>query len=176
MSILFVDDIRGKTAATDVDLSNATNLKMPAGHIVQVSPLTQENDVQITINNSSTNTAITQVTSTITPKQAGSRILINFHTQIYAPSGQYLAVMIFRSVAGGSYGHTTGKPHAFPGGSNTWQDCEINIIDTPSYSLGQSISYRPYVYTHNSSYNSYFGWGTSSGGSATTMFTTEIAG
>ena len=35
MSILFVDDIRGKTAAASVDLSNATNLKMPAGHIVQ---------------------------------------------------------------------------------------------------------------------------------------------
>ena len=35
MSLLYVDDIRGKTAATDVDLSNATNLKMPAGSVIQ---------------------------------------------------------------------------------------------------------------------------------------------
>ena len=36
MSILFVDDIRGKTAAASVDLSNATNLRMPPGHVIQV--------------------------------------------------------------------------------------------------------------------------------------------
>ena len=35
MSLLYVDDIRGKTAAASVDLSNATNLKMPAGSVIQ---------------------------------------------------------------------------------------------------------------------------------------------
>tara|TARA_B100000965_G_scaffold14609_1_gene10965 strand:+ start:9871 stop:10374 length:504 start_codon:yes stop_codon:yes gene_type:complete len=166
MSTLSVNNIVEKTAGAGV--------KIP-GHVVQVSTFTQVNDLQTTINNSSTNTAITQVTNTITPKQAGSKFIINLHTQIYAPSGNYLAIMIFRSVAGGGYSHTTNKPHAYPGNVGAWQDVEISIIDTPTYTLGQSISYRPYVYTYNTSATTYFGWGSSGGGSATTMFAMEIA-
>ena len=47
---------------------------------MQVSTFTQVNDLQTTINNSSSNTAITQVTNTITPKHAGSKFIINLHT------------------------------------------------------------------------------------------------
>ena len=153
-----------------------SNARFPTGSIIQTSAMTQVNDLQVTINNSSANTAITQVTTTITPARASSRILVNLHTQLYAPSGQYLAVMIFRSVNGGSYGHTTSKPHAFVGNVNVWQDSEITIIDSPTYTLGNSISYRPYVYTYNTSANTYFGWGSSGGGATTTMFSQEIVG
>ena len=172
-----VQNIQGPTTG-----SNANKVLVPSGHklhapghIVQVSAFTQVNDLQIIINNSSSNTAITQVTSTITPERAGSKFLVNLHTQLYAPSGQYFAIMIFKSVNGGSYVGTTDKPHAYPGNVGAWQDCEISLIDTPTYTLGQSISYRPYVYTYNTSGNAYFGWGSSGGGSATTMFTMEIA-
>ena len=153
-----------------------SNARFPTGSIIQTSAMTQVNDLQVTINNSSSNTAITQMTTTITPHRASSRILVNLHTHLWAPSGQYLAVMIFRSVNGGSYGHTTSKPHAFVGNVNVWQDSEITIIDSPTYTLGNSISYRPYVYTYNNSANTYFGWGSSGGGSATTMFSQEIVG
>ena len=78
-------------------VTDTGGLKVP-GTIVQVTDETRSNDLQITINNSSSNTAITAITTTITPKFAGSKILINMHTQIYGPSGQYLAVMIFRSI------------------------------------------------------------------------------
>jgi len=175
-SELEVTTIRGLSSGADankINVPSGQTLSAP-GHILQASPFTQVDDLQITINNSSSNTAITQVTSTITPVRASSRILVNLHTQIYAPSGQYMAIMIFRNVNGGGYTHTTFKPHAFLGDAS-WQDSEISIIDSPTYALGNAISYRPYVYTHNTSANTYFGWGSSAGGSATTMFTMEIA-
>ena len=156
--------------------TNAVRDEMPSGSIIQTSAMAQTNDLQVTINNSSSNTAITGITTTITPTLASSKIKVSLHTQVYAPNGQYLAVMIFRSVNGGSYAHTTSKPHAYIGTLTGWQDSEITIIDSPTYTLGNSISYRPYVYTYNTSANTYVGWGSSGGGAATTMFCQEIKG
>ena len=76
MSLLFVDDIRGKTAAASVDLSNATNLKMPAGHIVQV------------VSNTTTDTSsfasvnfleYSALNTSITPKFATSKIFVTLN-------------------------------------------------------------------------------------------------
>ena len=74
MSILFVDDIRGKTAAASVDLSNATNLKMPAGHIIQVQhqQFTTGNIAQT----SSDYPQASGVKMSITPKFATSKIMV----------------------------------------------------------------------------------------------------
>ena len=157
------------------ELDASAGLITPSGHVIQTSAESRVNDLQISINNSSANTAITQITSTITPVKASSRIKVDLHTQAYAPSGQYLGIMIFRSVAGGSYTGTTGKPHAFIGALNGWQDVHISFIDSPTYTLGEAISYRPYVYTYNTSATTYFGWGSSAGGSVTSMYTQEIA-
>ena len=164
MSTLFVDNLKP-------NLSSGVHA---SGHIVQVTDMTKVTDLQIAVNNSSTNTAITQVKTDITPKFANSKIIINFHTQVFGTSGNYLAIMIFRSINGGSFGHTTGKPHAFIGNGD-WHDCHISITDSPTYTLGQTISYMPYVYTYNTSATTYFGWGSSAGGSMTTQYLMEVA-
>ena len=165
MSTLFVDNLKP-------NLSSGVHA---SGHIVQVTDMTEVSDLQVAINNSSSNTAITQVKTDIVPKFANSKIIINFHTQLYGPSGNYLAVMIFRSINGGGFGHTTGKPHTFIGNGNSWTDCHISITDSPTYTLGQTISYMPYVYTYNTSATPYFGWGSSAGGSMTTQYLMEVA-
>jgi hypothetical protein len=157
------------------ELDASAGLITPSGHVIQTSAESRVNDLQISINNSSVNTAITQLTSTITPIKASSRIKVDLHTQAYAPSGQYLGFMIFRSVDGGSYTGTHGKPHAFIGALSGWQDIHISIIDSPTYTLGNAISYRPYVYTYNTSATTYFGWGSSAGGSVSSMYAQEIA-
>ena len=115
MSILFVDDIRGKTTAA--------NVKMPAGHIVQTTTMVAVNDVG-------------------------------------------------RSVAGGTYNYVnSGKnQNRFEG---QWSNAILDIIDTPTYNLGDTISYQPYWYTSNTSNTMYFGMGS---GGAITFYLQEIAG
>ncbi len=71
MSLLYVDDIRGKTAAASVDLSNATNLKMPAGAIIQT--VQTRNTDESVFQSSSFSTMFSCI---ITPKFNTSKILV----------------------------------------------------------------------------------------------------
>jgi len=109
MSILYVDDIRGKTAAASVDLSNATNIRMPPGHIIQVVESTTSTDESFT----STSFVNTSVTANITPKFNNSLIkiecLFHFHQQSSGTGGD---VMLARDV-GGTITNLTGSGQDF---------------------------------------------------------------
>ena len=72
MSRLAVDKIIGANTESIVDLSSINNIKMPAGHVIQVqsAQLTAENQFTVT---STTQADIMSVT--ITPKFASSKIL-----------------------------------------------------------------------------------------------------
>jgi len=72
MSLLYVDDIRGKTAAASVDLSNATSLKMPAGAILQTVQTRNTDESTFAANSFST-----MFSCSITPKFSTSKILVN---------------------------------------------------------------------------------------------------
>ena len=95
MSLLYVDDIRGKTAAASVDLSNATNLKMPAGSIVQTT------QTRHTAKSVITSTSFTSIyTCSITPKFATSKILI--HVSFSGQHRNYHSglVRVYRTIGG----------------------------------------------------------------------------
>jgi len=164
MSTLSVDTIQGKTTAGTV--------AMPSGHIVQTTPMVTVNDVQVVGSNSSSNTLIGNgVICSITPKFANSRIRTCLSYFLFIADGTAANIFMGRSVAGGSYAYVnSGKTqNRFEG---QWSNAIFDIIDTPSYSLGQSISYQPYWYTSNTSSNMYFGIS----GGAITFYLQEIAG
>jgi len=166
MSTLKVDTITGKTTAGTV--------AMPSGHIVQTTAIVSVNDTQISIANSNTNTLVGNgVLCNITPKLANSKIRTCLVYPAYTPSGTYLAVFMGRSVAGGTYGYVnSGKVSNFTGGGD-WSNQCIDIIDTPTYSVGQQLTYQPLFYTTNTNTSGNMGWGSSG---CITIYCQEIAG
>ena len=130
MSTLKVDTIQGKTTATDVDLSNVTNLKMPAGHVVQFVNGRVSDDRDAT-----TSTSFVQLgdTLSITPKFSTSKIFLIavVSTEI---TGTNTAYLDFGRTTGG----TTTKPlSGFSGGISTvyqesWNTKTYTFLDSPS--------------------------------------------
>lgn len=100
-STLIVDNIQGATAANSVDLSNVTNLQMPAGAVIQtvttgtIARTTQSTNVF----------AASNYTLSITPKFATSKIKFTYtnHVRIYG-SGTPIrgGIQVRRQVSGGS--------------------------------------------------------------------------
>jgi len=164
MSTLSVDTIQGKTTAGTV--------AMPAGHIVQTTPMVAINDVQEVDSNSSTNTLIGNgIECSITPKFANSKIRTCLSYFLFIADGTAANIFMGRSVAGGTYSYVnSGKTqNRFEG---QWSNAIIDLIDTPTYSLGQAITYQPLWYTSNTSSNMYFGIS----GGAITFYLQEISG
>ena len=153
------------------------NFSPPSGHIIQTSAVTRVNNLQMTINNSSVNTAVGNgVIASITPKQSNSLFRVVLSYGANGPSGQYVATRIFTSVAGGSYTNVGSHlPIAWTGGSGSWDTSMIDQILDPTYTLGDTISFQPYIYTFHSSTTAYWGWGTSGGGSQIQFYVQEIA-
>ena len=100
-STLIVDNIQGATAANSVDLSNVTNLQMPAGAVIQT---VHTGTVARTTQSSSSFTA-TNYTLSITPKFATSKIKFTYtnHVRVQG-SGTPLrgGIQVKRQVSGGS--------------------------------------------------------------------------
>jgi len=121
MSLLYVDDIRGKTAAASVDLSNATNLKLPAGH------LNNYNMTRHTAKSVITSTNWTTIYSvTITPKFSTSKILVSVGFSGSHRNHHSGLVRVYRTISGG-----TATP--IGGGLDSqdvntqWSNCWFNI-------------------------------------------------
>ena len=100
-STLIVDNIQGATAANSVDLSNVTNLQMPAGAVIQT---VHTGTIARTTQTSTSFTASTYTLS-ITPKFATSKIKFTYtnHVRIHG-SGTPLrgGIQVKRQVSGGS--------------------------------------------------------------------------
>ena len=100
-STLIVDNIQGATAANSVDLSNVTNLQMPAGAVIQT---VTTGTVARTQQTASSFTA-TNYTLSITPKFATSKIKFTYtnHVRIDGSGSPLRAgIQIKRQVSGGS--------------------------------------------------------------------------
>ena len=186
-SELIVQTIKGPTTGANANKviipsgvtldASGGDFAPPAGHVVQTSPVTRVNNLQISINNSSVNTPVGNgVIVSITPKRSNSlfRVVLSFSAQ--AGSGQYLATRIYTDVAGGGYSNVNSSlPQAWTGGAGSWVTSFIDHIIDPTYTLGDTISFQPYIYTYNTSANAYFGWGSSGGGSEIQLYAQEIA-
>tara|TARA_B100001113_G_scaffold347190_1_gene339218 strand:- start:491 stop:1018 length:528 start_codon:yes stop_codon:yes gene_type:complete len=100
-STLNVDTIQGSASATSVDLSGVTNLKMPAGSVIQT---VTTGTIARTTQSASSFTA-TNYTLSITPKFATSKIKFTYtnHVRVYG-SGTPIrgGIQVKRQVTGGS--------------------------------------------------------------------------
>ena len=92
---------------------------------------------------------------TITPTAANSKIFFTFTGDANTNgNNNYMHISVFRSVNGGSYtdlsqlGQSGGNNNGFTTINGTGQRIEvpftINFLDTPTYSLGNAITYKIY--------------------------------
>ena len=124
------------------------------GKILQITEATY--NVAVTIQGA---TSVTGLAGTITPTQAGSKIFIiaNQQGQIRVDSdpSQVINFYLDRDVAGGGFNQIQFQMYlggAFPTNRRSSRMTTITHLDTPSYSLGQSISYRMRAGTYTSNY------------------------
>ena len=140
----------GSNVVNSTSLHNdaVTTSHMPTGSIIQT---VQHN---FTTGNFSTTSNsyvdITGFSKAITPLAASSKILVILSAAIYAsPNGTYngqVGVSVNRSIAGGSY---TAVASQMPGNyvqetyvSYHHESMNITFLDSPSYSLGNAITYK----------------------------------
>ena len=120
MSTLSVDTIQGQTTAA--------NVKMPAGHIIQVQSAAIGANGQY----SNSTTSFTDIVSvTITPKYASSKILF----QMAGDAGQSgdntaLRIRLVRSIGGGSFSEIGGIGVCYE--ENMYESCAMSVMDSPN--------------------------------------------
>ena len=143
-------DTLASNAVTTSKLHNdaVTASHMPTGSVIQTVQHNFTTGNFTTTSNSYVD--ITGFSQAITPLAASSKILVILSAAIYAsPNGTYngqVGVSVNRSVAGGSY---TAVASQMPGSyiQETYRryfhiSCNINFLDSPSYSLGNAITYK----------------------------------
>ncbi len=102
---------------------------------------------------------VTGFSQAITPVAASSKILVMLSCQVNTnPSGTYngqCAMSINRSVAGGSYtgiaAHNNGSYIQETYASYHDNSLNINLLDSPSYTLGNAITYKMQVKSFDTS-------------------------
>ena len=140
----------GSNVVNSTSLHNdaVTTSHMPTGSIIQTVQHNFTTGNFTTASNSYVD--ITGFSQAITPLAASSKILVILSASISAsPNGTYngqVGVSVNRSVAGGSY---TAVASQMPGSyiQETYTryfhiSCNINFLDSPSYSLGNAITYK----------------------------------
>ena len=120
MSTLSVDTIQGQTTAA--------NVKMPAGHIIQVQ------SAQLTAASQFTTTTTTQadiMSVTITPKYSSSKILFQLAGDMGSTgSNKALLLRLQRNIGGGSFSTVCGTGGGYKDGS--YEYCTMAFMDSPN--------------------------------------------
>ena len=143
-----------------LDGSNLTNVS--AGKVLQI---VQEYDNSFPrLQTNSTTFVASTFKVTITPTAANSKILVDFRfISNNNGHGQDMYMTLRRSINGGSFdeftpagsGLSSGNKHLTRNyGSNSRNEISSNmqILDSPSYSLGQAIEYKLYGRSGNASH------------------------
>ena len=165
MSTLNVDNIK--------DGAGGVNVAMPAGYVVQVGTQVKVDNLNVQLTSTSFTAIGNSFIASITPRFASSKIRVIMSFQSYS-SSNYHAAKLYRSVGGAAFDETLEYP--IMNGGNDWEAKTLVMIDTPTYSVGQTIQYQPYQAGHTASNAVQFGWGSSGRGSACIMHCEEIKG
>jgi len=138
---------RVMTLPDSADGTILTTTNPRSGNIIQV---VQGNVVDNEKAFTTTSFVASDLSATITPVFASSKILIHT-TQVLdtAAAGRQLYLGIFRSIAGGTYtnisgGTQGGNVGAYSSNARLIETAVIIKLDTPSYSVGQAITYKIY--------------------------------
>ena len=157
----------GNIATNSITTQSGTDITIPTGKKLVVTdsgglaaPGTQVQIVQVdythggTTQNSNTWTNTGLVTCAITPKLAGSKILLDAGGFVLHVNGQAAnwggAWSFYRDVAGGGYANVVSGGRFLMGyyrnnqTTDHWDDYigVMQWLDTPSYTLGQTITYQ----------------------------------
>ena len=138
---------RVMTLPDTADGTILTTTNPRSGNIIQV---VQGNVVDNEHQFTTTSFAASDLSATITPVFASSKILIHT-TQVLdtGAAGRQLYLGIFRSIAGGTYTNISGGTQdanvgSYSSSSRLIETANIVKLDTPSYSVGQAITYKIY--------------------------------
>ena len=156
-------DDRIITLPTTADGTVLTTTNPRSGTTVQRVQTTTHTRIATT----STTYVASAHTVTITPVFAGSKILVNFHSMINTNgSGHRAFVDVYRSINGGTFtgiapvgsSQTVGANNnsgfvaeVRADSSRTQVPFAINYLDSPSYSVGNTIEYKLYIRSNSSS-------------------------
>ena len=138
---------RVMTLPDTADGTILTTTNPRSGNIIQV---VQGNVVDNEHQFTTTSFAASDLSATNTPVFASSKILIHT-TQVLdtGAAGRQLYLGIFRSIAGGTYTNISGGTQAsnvgaYSSNARLIETAVIIKLDTPSYSVGQAITYKIY--------------------------------
>lgn len=131
-------------------LTNATS----TGKILQVKNFVYKNNASTT--SSSGSFVATPLTLSITPTAANSKIYINYNIIVSVNTATRNGHAVYRDINGDGFGAHTDFRHVVNGsnprlsglsnsttGTQTFH-CSNSFLDSPSYSLGNAISYKIY--------------------------------
>ena len=135
--------------------SAAAPLKRGAGSTLQ-TVITQNSPGHVAASGTTIH-AVTSLETSITPLKAGSKFLltlsgVNGHCNMTGSTGNHGAIYFFYvSVAGGTYANAATHSDAIcathiNGDLGNWLDFPVHYsyLASPSYSLGQSLTFRPH--------------------------------
>ena len=96
----------------------------------------------------------TGLTATITPSAASSKILVSYDFKVGSDGGNWRKTRLQRSVNSGT---NSSIQIAMEYAGNTQSDSQLTTVsleflDTPSYSLGQTVAYKVQVETGGSNF------------------------
>ena len=180
MSRIVVDAIRNSSASSDaLTLSSDGKVAFPnnTGNILQVVQATTTDIASFTTSNSYVDGGLG---ATITPTAASSKILVSYRYATGQSSGNVRSTRLARSINSGSYSEVTNvRAHAYAGNTQTTSQIhliDLEFLDTPSYSLGQTVAYRVEVNSYNTTiYRNQYGAGSGMGAMISTITLMEVA-
>jgi len=163
MSTLTVQNIQGSTSSSNtINVASGHKITGAAGSIVAPGQVIQvingPGNVSRTAT-TSTSYVDTNITATITPKFASSKILINWNTMVYQNSSNvYAYFKLVRNIGGGSFSDvdTSGGDSILDAYGTPWQSLFSAAIDTPNTT--SACVYK--VQTASASGTNYVGWST----------------
>ena len=120
------------------------------------------------------------LSATITPSAASSKILVQYRYLCGQSGGNVRATRLARSVNAASYSAITNvETKVYSGNTQTTSqihNAALDFLDTPSYSLGQTVAYRVEVNSYNTViYRNQYGGSTGAGAMISTITLMEVA-
>ena len=128
----------------DGTILTTTNPK--SGSVIQVVQGTSTTEDSFT----TASLVASNLSATITPSAASSKILIQSSILVDTKAaGRQIQVAIFRSINGGTFTNISGGTNTiavatYAGNSRLIEQASVLRLDTPSYSVGNSIVYKLY--------------------------------
>ena len=137
---------RTLTVPSNADGTILTTTNPKTGNIIQVVQGTSTTEDSFT----TASLVASSLSATITPTAASSKILIQSSFLVDTKAaGRQIQVAIFRSINGGTFTNISGGNNSiavatYAGNSRLIEQASVLRLDTPSYSVGNSIVYKLY--------------------------------